>query len=64
MKLLVKEGINTTQNSGNVRNFDGLCNIEPKPFAFTTNQTRRTAAIISTIGAAQFSNFFTASIPQ
>jgi hypothetical protein len=57
-------GMNTTQNSPMVWNFEGPVSRSPMPPARRRIHTSRTLVISSTSGAAQFSNTLTAFMPR
>lgn len=61
--IAVNDGINTTQNSPIVLNYESFVKMGPKPPALITTYINRANAITRTIGAAQSSNFRTVSIP-
>ena len=62
--IAVSDGTKTGQNSASVRNFPGRASSGPKPFARETAHQSRTAVIMSTNGAAQFSTSRTRSMPR
>ena len=61
--IAVNEGINTGQNSPNVRNLPGSLSRKPTPPAWYNIHASSNPVIINTYGAAQFSTIRNRSIP-